>query len=197
MLAAAVTVERRLTGDVDGAAGDEQVAVGINGICIAGTHGDGNSTAVDLDLYVQGGGFPAGVDAVIRGVDIYRAVVNDDLGSFDALPGSDGERPAIDRGSGGGMDAVVTDFDGEGTALDHDITGGIIIVVLCMKSVITCSQFVHTVAGINAVMGLQRGIGCVHDPGSAGELQIIIRTDAIALGRDGHGAQAVQYQVIP
>ena len=61
MLAAAVIVERRLAGDVDGAAGDEQVTVGVNGICIAGTHGDGNSTAVDLDLYVQGGGFPAGV----------------------------------------------------------------------------------------------------------------------------------------
>ena len=95
------------------------------------------------------------------------------------------------------MDAVVPGPDGEAAALDHDAAGGIVVVVLRVEPVAPGLQDVYAVIGADAVVGFQGGIGGGDVPGAPGELQVVVGADAVLGGKDGHGAQAVQHQVVP
>ena len=95
------------------------------------------------------------------------------------------------------MDAVVPGPDGEAAALDHDAAGGIVVVVLRVEPVAPGLQDVYAVIGADAVVGLQGGVGGGDVPGAPGELQIVVGADAVCGGAHGHGAQAVQHQIVP
>ncbi len=132
-------VAAAVAGEIQGAAIDGQVAVGINTVSL---RGDGESTAVDQNKAVRRSGRgklillphpkagavgPAGgVEPIVLGGDTEGAAVNGDGQTFQALIAiGNGEVSILDQKIAVGMDGVVTALQLEGSRCDGNVPTGV------------------------------------------------------------------------
>ena len=195
--AGSVVVKGAVSGDADRAAVHNNVAVGVHAVRVAPAHGDGHLPAVEDDSGRIGGGFPAGIDAVIRGSDVERSAVDLDHRGLQALPGGNVQDAVVDLQDGGGMDAVVAGLDREGAAADKDVSHGIVILVFRVQAVRSGRQAEGAAGDPDGVVRFDGLGGRLDDIGPAGDFQVILADDPVVRGNDIQRGGSAQHQIVP
>ena len=194
----AVVVEGALRVDADGAAGDGQVAVGINAVGVPLAHGDAQLAPVDLYAGGVGGGLSGAVDAVVAGTDGDFAVVDLDPGALDALGGGDVDAAAVDLDDADRVEAVVRHGDIQRAAADVDPALPAVVLVLRVEAVLLAAgDGDGAVRQGDAVVGLDAVIHGADGQDAAGDLDLVLAADAVVGGADRQTAQAVEDQIVP
>ena len=135
------------------AARDDQVCVGIDRVRVISAHSDGNVPAVDLRFRAPGIRFMCGIDAVTARVDVQFPAVDEDTGALKPLVGADRERAAVDLQERLTMDAVIARPDLKVTAADVYAPLPIIVFIFCMKPVCSRIQTEAAVQDPDGILG--------------------------------------------
>ena len=192
----AVVIEGGIAVDADGAAVDDDIAVGVNAVGVACAHGDVDGAAVDLDGGGIGVGFLGGVDAVVPAGEVEGAVIDADIGAFNAFRRADGKLAAVNLDDGCSVNAVVSDAHGEAAPADIDVAESVVVIVFRVESVGSRLDGEGTVGNADGVVGFDR-LGRGGDlVGAACDLEIVLADNAIVGRVDSERACAVQGEVV-
>ena len=152
------------TEQLNDAARDDQVCVGIDCVRVLSAHSDGDMPAVDFRFRAPGVGFMCGIDAVTARVDIQLPAVDEDAAALKPLVGANCERAAVDLQERLTMDAVIACPDLKVTAADVYAPLLIVIFIFCMKPVssrIQAEAAVQAAAEAEAVAAVDTVVNAV------------------------------------
>ena len=196
MFSSVFEIECVLRRDVQCAAVDIQVAIGIDGIGIALSHVNIDVTAVNLDGCCVGVGFIGRVDSIITGSQVKGAAVDLDIGSFDAFFCGNREVAVVNLHDCGALNAVAGCVDVESPSADVDVALGIIIIIFRVEAILVCGDGDSAVCDGDGIVCFESIAFTVNEDRAAGDLQIVLTGDAVICGGNLQRASSVQDQII-